>query len=150
MRLASVLMLFITLPALACPNLSGAYKSCKTLGKVDEVNQMSVEQKILNRYNQYTFKVQEADSEVEREEVYLADGKIRTNSETDSDTGITMKTTTQANCSGDVLTVRVSAKIDSQEFASVIIETRKNGAELVQIFSGTSMGEPVNETVICN
>lgn len=150
MRFAFALLAVISLPVFACPQLSGTYKACKTNSAAGtDVTQIVIEQKVINKVMNYTFTTNEVESEEERTEKYIADGKIKISTETDQDTGITIKTTTSTTCSGDMLKIKMDAKVDSEEFANVVIQISKVGTQLVQSFSGISMGEPVSETVIC-
>lgn len=144
MRASLALLAFVSLPVIACPNLAGVYKTCSgTMG------QIVIEQKIVNKVTQYTFTTSEVEAEEDRIEKYIADGKIKVSTETDPDTGITIRTSTSTSCSGDVLRIKMDAKVDSEEFANVTIQTSKVGNQLKQTFSGISMGETVSETVIC-
>ena len=144
MRPSLALLAFVSLPVIACPNLAGVYKTCSgTMG------QIVIEQKIVNKVTQYTFTTSEVEAEEDRIEKYIADGKIKVSTETDPDTGITIRTSTSTSCSGEVLRIKMDAKVDSEEFANVTIQTSKVGNQLKQTFSGISMGETVSETVIC-
>lgn len=43
----------------------------------------------------------------------------------------------------------MKATLDAEVFANVTIKATKVGNKLVQVFSGTSMGEEVKDTIIC-
>ncbi len=150
MRLFAMLLAFISLPALACPILAGSYKNCQSSGtNGSATSQIEIAQKLVSGYYQLTFSIKDQDSDEMRVEKYTANGKTRTTTETDSDSGITIKTSTTASCTQDVLTIKMKALIDSEEFANISIETTKTGDQLTQVYRGTSMGEPVSETIIC-
>lgn len=140
----------LSLPALACPILRGTFKTCRTNNTEGSTfNEISIEQKIVNKYYQYTFITKEPVSSGTRAEKYSADGRIKTTTETDQDTGITIKTSTTTRCSGEILSTRMIAQMDSEEFANLTIQTSITGTQLSQVFFGTSLGQPVNETIIC-
>ena len=150
MRSSLALLAFISLPVFACPNLSGTYKTCQTSGaNGTNVAQIVIEQKIINNITQFTFTTSEIETSEDRIEKYVADGKLKVSTETDPESGITIRTSTSTSCVGDVLRIKMNAKVDSEEFANITIQTSKVGNQLKQTFSGISMGETVSETVIC-
>lgn len=142
--------LFLTVPALACPGLSGEYKTCRVVStsQTKAPARVFIEQKTINSTQQYKFTITDEDQET-RSELYTADGKARVMTNTDSDTGITMKTRTTATCASEVLTVKMDATIDGELLADITMKVSKSNNQLVQIYEGQSMGEPVNDTVIC-
>lgn len=152
MRLPLVLLtLAVSFQALACPNLRGNFKSCKTSNaEGSSFNEIIVDQKIVNRYFQYSFTTKEPGSSESRTEKYSADGVTRTNTETDPDTGIRVKTSTTTRCTDGILSTRMIALMDAEEFANLTVQTSIADSQLTQVFSGTSLGQPVNETIICD
>lgn len=150
MRSALTLAAFLSLPALACPQLAGTYSQCKSNSSSEtEVKQIMIEQKVENKITQYTFSTHDVEADEVRIEKYIADGKGKTATETNPETGITIKTNTAASCAGAVLKIKMVAEIDAAEFANVVIQISRVENKLVQSFSGTSMGQPVGETVTC-
>lgn len=150
MRSFLMLLALVSFPALACPNLAGNYKTCQSSANSGSTTrQISIAQKLVGGFHQLTFTMKEAEGEEETVEKYLADGKTKTTTETDADSGITIKTITSASCNSSALTIKMKALIDSEEFANLVIETKKDGQQLTQVYSGTSMGEVVNETIVC-
>lgn len=150
MRSLLALLAFISLPVFACPNLAGVYKTCQTSGVGGStVAQIVIEQKIINNVTNFTFTTSEIETNEDRIEKYIADGKFKVSTETDSDSGVTIRTSTSTTCVGDVMKIKMTAKMDSEEFANITIQTSKVGNQLKQTFSGISLGETVSETVIC-
>lgn len=149
MRSLAALFLLVSLPTFACPNLSGIYKTCHSSNPQAPNTSLSIEQKVVNKIHQFTFTSSEATIEEARVDKYSADGKSHSVSETDQDTGITIKSTTWASCSPSVLTIKMNATVDGEAFANITIQSTKNGNQLVQVYNGTSMGETVNETITC-
>lgn len=150
MRLSIMLLGLVSFPALAaCPNLGGVYKICRSSTNQNMMTEVVVDQKIVNKYNQFTFTTKEADAEDARIEKYIADGKTKIVSDTDSDTGVTIKTETLTTCLDDVLNIKMNATLDAEAFANITIKTHKEGNRLIQVFSGTSMGDQVNDTITC-
>lgn len=113
------------------------------------MTEVIVDQKIVNKFNQFTFSTREAEVEEVRIEKYTADGKTKIVTDTDSETGVTMKTETLTTCSDNSLNIRMNATLDAEVFANITIKTTKDGNRLVQVFSGTSMGEAVSDTITC-
>jgi hypothetical protein len=140
---------FISFQAFACPQLAGVYKVCRSSTDQNKTAEVIVEQKIVNKYCQYTITTRDSETENARVEKYTADGKMKIVSDTDSDTGITIRTETLATHQNDILTIKMNATLDSEAFADVTIKASKVGSQFTQIFSGISMGEPVSDTIIC-
>ncbi len=150
MRSSLLLLALVTFPAFACPNLSGVYSSCRSSTDTGALSQLVIEQKIVNKYVQYTFTTQELKLDSNpRVEKYIADGRIRIVSDTDSDTGIMIKTETLTTCQDNGLNIKMNATVDSESLANITIKTFKEGNRLTQIFSGVSMGNPVSDTIVC-
>jgi len=149
MRSLFFLSAFISLPTLACPNLTGVYKICHSLSNQNTISQVTVVQKIVNKFNQYTITTQEAQVDNVRVEKFVADGKVKTVADTDPDTGIILKTETVTTCQNDVLNIQMDATLDSESFANITIKASKNGKQMIQVISGVSMGEPISDSIIC-
>lgn len=150
MRLSIMLLGLVSFSAIAaCPNLGGVYKICRSSTNQNMMTEVVVDQKIVNKYNQFTFTTKEAEVEDVRIEKYIADGKTKIVSDTDSDTGITIKTETLTTCLDDVLNIKMNATLDSEAFANITIKTHKEGNRLIQVFSGVSMGDQVSDTITC-
>ena len=149
MRLAFLILSLVSLPALACPNLVGNYKICRSSTDAESLSSLSIEQSIVNKYNQYTFTTYDSEGKKARVEKYIADGKTKVATDTDSDTGITMSTKTLTTCKDNFLNIKMDATLDNAAFANVTIKASKDGNQIVQVFSGVSMGEPVNDRIIC-
>ena len=151
MRSSLLLMALLTFPVLACPDLTGVYKSCHSSTDPSALTQVVIEQKIINRYFQYTFTTQEVKLDTNgRVEKYIADGRMKIVSDTDSDTGIIMKTETVTTCQNNVLNIKMNATVDSESLANITIKTFREGNRLTQVFSGVSMGNPVSDTIVCD
>lgn len=149
MRLSLLVLAFITFPAFACPNLVGMYKICHSSTNPESITSISVEQKIVNKYNQYIITTHDSEGKNARVEKYTADGKTKVATDTDSDTGISMSTRTVTTCRDNILNIKMDATLDGQAFANITIKASKQNNQLIQIFSGISMGEAVNDTIIC-
>ncbi len=149
MRASLALLVFVSLPAFACPNLSGNYKICHSSKPGVPATSLMIEQKLVNKVHQFTFTSNEVSVEEARVDKYSADGKSQSVSDIDPDTGIAIKTTTWASCSASTLTIKMNATVDSETFANITIQSSKNGNQLVQTYAGTSMGESVSETITC-
>lgn len=149
MRSLLLLIAFVSLPTFACPNLTGNYKTCQSSSDPDLAAEISVSQKVINKFVQYTFTHRDIQINDDRVEKYTADGKLKIVSDTDADTGITFKTETVSACTDNILNIKMKATLDAEVFANVTIKVFKEGNKLVQVFGGTSMGEEVKDTVTC-
>jgi hypothetical protein len=149
MKLLFLVAIIFSLPVSACPNLSGIYKICKSSNGQNSMASITIEQKIINKYNQYTLTIQESEDREVRIEKYTADGKTKVASDTDAETGITIRTETLTTCKDNVLNIKMNATLDAEAFANVTIKMTKLGNQLTQVFSGISMEEPINDTIVC-
>ena len=150
MKLKSLVFLFASIPALACPNLAGSYKVChSTPGQDQDASQVTVEQKIMNQMMVYEVTSLDPQTGDLRSDIYEADGKLRETVLTDPDNGTVIKTQTTAICEKENLKVKMNITIDSKPLAKMTIQLSKTNAQLIQIFKGESMGEPVNYITSC-
>lgn len=149
MKFFLFILVFVSLQAFACPELAGIYKVCHSSTDQNTKAEVTVEQKVVNKYCQYTITTRDSETESARVEKYTADGKMKIVSDTDSDTGITIRTETLATHQNDILTIKMIATLDYEAFADVTIKASKVGNQFTQIFNGISMGEPVSDTIIC-
>lgn len=151
MRLIAIITGLLSLSAWgACPQIAGAYKTCRSTSVLNSgSNDMVIEQKVVNRIMNYTFKAVDIESGERITDSYKADGKTKIVSRTDPDSGLSMKTETTATCVGDVLNIKVNAFIQNEAFARIVMNISKDGHQLIQETTGESLGEPVNDTLIC-
>jgi hypothetical protein len=151
MKAWMLVSVFFSFSALACPTLVGEYKICRIVSSAQSTptTSIKVEQKISNKFHNFILTITDIDGD-KRTENYLADGKTKTVTNTDSDTGIVVKTRTTAICNDQNLIVKTDATIDNEPLANVTITMLKNGAQMTQIFQGESMGEAINDTVVCD
>lgn len=149
MRLSFLILALISFPVMACPNLVGVYKICHSSTNQESVTSISIEQKIVNKYNQYIITTHDSEGKNARIEKYTADGKTKIATDTDADTGISMSTRTLTTCKDNILNIKMDATLDGQAFANITIKASKENNQLIQIFSGISMGEAVNDTIAC-
>jgi YD repeat-containing protein len=146
-----LISVFFSFSALACPTLVGEYKICRVISssKNTPATSIKVEQKITNKFHNFIFTITDQDGE-KRTENYFADGKMKTITNTDSETGIVVKTRTTAICNDQNLIVQTDATIDNEPLANMTVTMSKNGTQMTQIFQGESMGEVINDTVVCD
>lgn len=150
MRASFIAASLFSFSALACPQLSGSYMVCtNSNGQESEMSKVMIEQKVINRITHYTIRSQDPRSGDEREENYIADGKLKVSTMTDTDTGTVVRTETKASCQGNFLNLSLSVTIDGQSLAKIFTKVSKENNSLVQVFSGESMGEAVSYTSVC-
>lgn len=137
--------------AWSCPTLVGDYKVCRLISTTQSTppTSIKIEQKIVNKFHNFILTITDEEGE-QRIENYVADGKTKVMTNTDSDTGVVVKTRTTASCKDQNLIVKMDATIDEEPLANISITMSKNGGQMTQIFQGESMGEAVNDTVVCN
>lgn len=150
MRALILISSMISFSVFACPDLSGTYQVCtNSNGQESEMSKVVIEQKVINKITHYTIRSQDPVSGDEREENYIADGKLKITSTTDSDTGTVVRTETRASCQSNFLNLSLGVTIDGQSLAKIATKVSKEGSALIQVFSGDSMGEAVSYTSVC-
>lgn len=124
--------------ALACPNLNGNYKICKTVEGMDiEYAEFSVMQRQDGKT--HIFHISSINDMGDRQiDTYKADGKIYEQNVDD------VTITTQASCSKNELTV-ISKVYDS----NLTVKLSKVDSQLVQKISGFMFGKEFSSLVVC-
>lgn len=142
MRALPLLALFISTSIYACPNLSGAYKACKSLSG-ETTEGVTFSQSNINGITIYhTSSIKSETGETETDEI-TADGLMR--SETDEDG---YRSDSKAYCQGDLLILEGTfeqGKISGRTYA----ETKKEGGKLITKVSATVAGQQFQDTMIC-
>lgn len=149
MRSFIILASLISLPAFACPNLAGKYATCQsTTGQSEGSTDITVTQKVTNNITTYKMQLISAEEE-EVEEIYIADGRVKTETISDEETGLTLKTNTTSSCNGSTLNVKLVAFMNNEEMANMNVKITKANGKITQVVSGVSMGQRVSDTIVC-
>ncbi|MBY0517196.1 MAG: hypothetical protein K2P81_09820 [Bacteriovoracaceae bacterium] len=150
MRSTLALIAFISTSAFACPNLTGSYTVCRsTTGATEGSSDVVVTQSVVNGATVYSLTSTDDETQERSSDSVIADGQVRTISETDSQSGLVIVTSTQASCVGNALVLKTSSSIQGQEIANVNMTVSKSGNTLSQVVSGQAFGQPINDTVNC-
>lgn len=150
MRSALALIALISTSAFACPNLAGSYTVCRsTTGTTQGSSDVVVSQTVVNGATVYSLTSTDDETQERGSESVIADGQVRTVTETDAQTGLVIVTASQASCQGDALVLQSSSSIQGQEIANVTMTVTKNGNTLSQAVAGQAFGQPINDTVNC-
>jgi hypothetical protein len=110
---------------------------------------VQIEQTVSSNIPQFIIRSTDSQTGDQSVEKYLADGKTRVSTLKDPDNGTVIKTQTMAACTNQSLNVKLYVTIDGEALASVDVKVTKQNGQLVQVFRGENMGEPVSETVTC-
>lgn len=149
MKLLALSALFLSFSAVAaCPNLSGTYASCKS-SSGEVLDGPTISQNIANGVTTYTVVSIDPDSGLEMTEEFIADGVMRVQTATDDETGMVLSLGSQASCSGTTLMIHVRVASQDQEYANLNLKVTKAGNQMTTVTSGSSMGEVINETEVC-
>lgn len=125
-----LLSLFITLPALACPDLQGFYKKCTSAtGAISPVNDLTITQK----ENVYTFSSQD----------FIADGVTRVKENGD------MKISETYTCEGEVFSGVSEIFMNGGYLGTFRMDVTKAGNILTTELTGTLLGNNVYDTQTC-
>ena len=151
MRALLGMILLLSSPLYACPDLSGIYKNCQsTSSEGPSQSNVQIEQNLSQNIHQFIIRSTDATTGDQGVEKYLADGKTRVSTLKDPENGTIIKTQTLASCSNQSLNVKLHITIDGEALASMDVKMTKENGKLVQIYKGENMGEAVHETVTCD
>lgn len=137
MRLIAIASLFMSFSALACPDLSGTYKTCIDNGKLSTVDNV-VTVSTVNGVASFSMTSTDAETGERTTDVLVADGQTKLNVESDEYATYTDKTTTV--CEGNTVKVVTSFIIETQgtrqESPAIHLTLTKSGNKLVGTTNG--------------
>ncbi len=143
-------LVLVSFSTLACPNLVGSFLKCQSLsGQPADISELRIEQKDLNGTTIYDIYSKDPSTGDIKTEHYEASGAPVTTTIPDSDSGATVTTETTASCKKDDLNLSLKIMMDSNKIADLKVKVNLNKGQLTQVYTGESMGEPVNDTIIC-
>jgi len=150
MRAFTLVFALVSLPALACPQLSGKYASCRsTTAETEGTSDVVMTQKIVNNITHYAMTFTSDETQERLTETYITDGKKRVVKSPVDETGTILKSETISSCKGEELHVEIKAFMNDQEVGDIKIKVSKSGSTMTQVFSGNVFGETVNDTAVC-
>lgn len=136
--------------ALACPNLSGFYSSCRsTTGQLSGREDMTVTQISQNSIALYRLSWISQETQDREEQFILADGRTYTQEQRDANTGLTVLQQITASCRQNVLTVNDTLIVNRQVVRDVATQLIRSGGVLRSALSGSLRGQRVTDTLIC-
>jgi hypothetical protein len=136
MKILAVAALFVSFSSLACPDLSGSYKTCTSKsGVFKHLLEAEVSRSMINGSPAFSISFLDADTNSIETEDFIADGKIVVN-------GNEM---TLSSCSPKGLHIKRSFPMGSDEAYEVETVFTKVGSSLVMKWSGMDL----DDTVIC-
>ena len=149
MRALALSVLFISFSSMAsCPNLAGTYLTCTTSAGILNGG-TTVTQKTVSGVTTYEVTSKDEEMGTEVTETIIADGKARSASQTDENTGVVITVSTKASCMANALMYEASVVAQGQTFANVVTHVTKAGTKLTTHTTGESMGTAINETETC-
>ena len=145
MRYIALALVFASLPAFACPDLSGTYEACtSSSGTGDPLRNVVITQDGTS----YTMEATDGSGSRTTTMIY-GDGRPMVVTETDAETGMTFTTTTTGSCSDTELTLASSVEVNGEVIGTLNNVVMKDGAALTQTISGELFGQQVADTVTC-
>lgn len=136
--------LLFTASAIACPNLSGRYKICKSQsGQMPASHDFQISQ--TNVFGTQSFEISSIDDSGEKtSDTFKADGKLYEQEMTDGHTGMKLHFSSLTKCSGNSL--EITNKILNE---SLVITIAKQDNKLIQKVAGMNLGKTITDTIIC-
>ncbi len=151
MRILLVISFFISASALACPNLAGNYRSCVSQTNQEIQPSLSITQNIVSGVVVYNVTSTDTQTNETLVETYKADGKLVTASQTDPETGDTMRISTTVSCpTQKALKIKLSVLFNETMVSDIATTVSKNADTLTINTKGTTMGENIDDVVVCN
>jgi hypothetical protein len=150
MRFFIIILSLTTFSAFACPELAGSYRTCHTAnGEVELDYDVIVSQLVLNRVMIYSVISTDSDTHERSSLDIIADGMLRAEQIEIPELGGILDVSTQATCSGEILIINTTTKLNDSLYGSTISRVSKIDHNLFQETTGTFMGEPINDLVVC-
>ncbi len=147
LALATLLVSFSSIAA--CPNLAGTYATCRsTTGNIGGSTELVVTQKIENGATIYTLTSVDDESHERDTDEMIADGKTRSETANDPNYG-EVRVSITYKCVGNKLVGNENLVVQDSPFLDLNHETTKSGNTLTRKYTGTVVGEPINDTLIC-
>ncbi len=150
MRVFAALLALTSVSAFAaCPNLAGTYATCtSTTGAMEGSTELIVSQKTTGGVTVYSISSIDNESHERESEELIADGKTRSESAQDPEYGqITASITYK--CSGNAMIGNENLLVEGQPFLDINHATVKSGNTITRTYSGTLLGMPFEDTLIC-
>lgn len=154
MRTLLLASLFISASAMACPDLSGTYATCRsTTGASTPSSDLVVTQSVSNGVTTYSMTQTDDESQERTTDLVAADGKVITAEESMGE-GVVMVINTTYSCTDTALVGNVDFAIkmeggSPENMGQVKMDVVKNGNQLVMTMNGDVMGEPMADVMIC-
>lgn len=151
MRLLSFIFIFVSSSALACPDLSGTYASCRSLTSSDSTSSdVVVSQRLVNGQTVYTVTASDDETAERSTENLQADGKVVVTKMTDPESGMEFDLYTLMACEG-TNSLYIASRIIFQEqtLGTIVTNIKKEGSSLRMTSKGKAMDQEINEESIC-
>jgi hypothetical protein len=147
MRSLFLATMFISVSAVACPDLSGSYPVCRTNSADSKPDQnMVMTQEVVNGVTVYTSTSTDSETNETITDTLAADGK---EIEATSPDGLPITLKYTASCADEALVLDLAASIGEERIGTVQSKITKEGNALVTRTTGNILGEDVTEETIC-
>lgn len=133
----------------ACPNLAGKYAACRDQAGRPGSKDIVITQTLKNGITTYTLASTDASTNERETETFRADGKTVVRSEKDPETGAVFALATTVRCAGNNVIMDMKVTYGNEELSNVTTTVARVGTQLTQVTKGSSMGESVDETMVC-
>lgn len=149
MRTLALMFLSASLPAFACPDLTGSFAKCvpqnNRFETANDVTMSQLETAGITHYKMEFFRDNGAKMVVDM----IADGRPYATTQVVPFPPARVTTTTTSVCIGDVLRVDAVMLMNGKPMGHIVTDMRKEGDRLKQDISGNVFDQNFTETVIC-
>jgi uncharacterized protein YcgI (DUF1989 family) len=148
MRLLALSSLLAVTSAMACPDLAGTYKNCRsTTGQGLSYHDVVMAQTVDKGITTYILNMINDEDNAASEDVMVTDGQAR--SQTDETDMGKLEMTSTSSCEGDMLHNMASMTLDGEEVAEVMTMFSKENGTMTYKITGQVFGLPAEDTIIC-
>ena len=144
MRSLFLASLFVSASAMACPDLSGKYATCKQSDGTITTTDMVITQSVQSGVTVYSTTSTDTETGETATDELITNGNVV--SETD-ELGVTSNIST--SCEGDAVVMNVNLQFEGRELGNAKIVTKKEGNALVSRTSGSFDGESMEDVSVC-
>lgn len=141
MRAIALFTLLVSASAIACPDLSGKWASCKSQTTGDH-GSMEMSQSTENGMTIYRSKT--VDAVGTQEDEIIADGIVKTSVDEDG-----VSTVQKKSCEGNKLVVSIHYELDGQIEGATQITVQKKDDKLITKATGKFGSQTLNQEIVC-
>lgn len=150
MKFFFVLITLLSTITSSCPNLTGKYANCISQnGDSSNSRNAIFSQNIENGITTFKVVAQDSESGESNTTVMISDGKVRTTTETDPTSGLSVTEKDSYVCKGNELLGTLEMFVGTDQVMSLKIKALKKGNSVTIETKGSAIDQTIDDLVIC-